>query len=68
VDAAFERRQETSALLQVTAGNVHLNCHFFCAEEIEFDLDPPELEGEQGLQAVLAFIRGPGERDRRARN
>lgn len=52
----FERREETSMLLQVTAGNVHLNCHFFCEEEIEFDLDPRELRGEQDLQAVLAFM------------
>lgn len=55
-DLIFERRQETSTLLQVSAGNVHLNCHFFCEEEIEFDLDPRELRGEQDFQAVLAFM------------
>lgn len=55
-EVIFERRQETSTLLQVTAGNVHLNCHFFCEEEIEFDLDPRELRGEGDLQAVLTFM------------
>lgn len=55
-DVIFERRQDTSTLLQVTAGNVHLNCHFFCEEEIEFDLDPRELQGEQDLQDVKAFM------------
>uniref|UniRef100_B0SZV4 Uncharacterized protein n=1 Tax=Caulobacter sp. (strain K31) TaxID=366602 RepID=B0SZV4_CAUSK len=55
-DVIFERRQETSTLLQVSAGNVHLNCHFFCEEEIEFDLDPRELREEHDLQAVLAFM------------
>ncbi len=52
----FERRHETATLLQVTAGDVHLNCHFFCEEEVEFDLDPRELKGEEDLQAILAFM------------
>ena len=56
-EVIFARRQETSTLLQVTAGDVHLNCHFFCEEEIEFDLDPRELRGEEDLQAVLTFMR-----------
>ena len=53
----FERRHETSTLLQVTLGKVHLNCHFFCEEEIEFDLDPREMKSDEDLQAVKAFMR-----------
>lgn len=53
---AAKSGKATSTLLQVSAGDVYLNCHFFCEEEIEFDLDPRELRGEQDLQAVVAFM------------
>jgi len=53
----FELSLESSTLLQVTLGNVHLNCHFFCEEQVEFDLDPSELRGEEDLQGVVGFMR-----------
>ena len=52
----FERRQKTATLLQVTSGKVHLNCHFFSEEEVEFDLDPRDLKCEEDLPAVVAFM------------
>jgi hypothetical protein len=55
-EVIFERRQEAATLLQVTVGNMHLNCHFFCQDEIEFDLDPRELQGEEDLDALAGFM------------
>ena len=55
-EVIFERRQEAATLLQVTVGNMHLNCHFFCQDEIEFDLDPRELQSEEDLDALAGFM------------
>ena len=42
--------------LGVPMGEATLNCHFFCVEEIEFDLDPGEMAAEQ-LDPLIAFLR-----------
>jgi hypothetical protein len=42
--------------MSVSAGSVQLNCHFFCANEIEFDLDPREVHGQADLDALLSFM------------
>ena len=53
----FELSPKMTILLQATLGNVHLNCHFFSKEQVEFDLDPSELLGEEDLQGVVGFMR-----------
>jgi hypothetical protein len=35
---------------------VQLNCHFFVEAEIEFDLDPREVRGQEQLTALLVFM------------
>ena len=54
--AIFEQRRVSSPLLQVAAGNVVLNCHFFDDEEVEFDLDPREVRDEEDLRAITDFM------------
>ena len=44
-------------LLSVNVGNLLLNCHFFTADEIEFDLDPREVKGERELEDLFDFLR-----------
>jgi hypothetical protein len=52
----FEQRETSSFLLTLDVGNVGLKCHFFDAEEIEFDLDPREIKGPAELKAVSDFM------------
>ena len=53
----FESRGEIAPFLRVTVGEIALNCHFFDAHEIEFELDPREVDGEEKLHALFAFMR-----------
>ncbi len=56
----FGERRENKGLLCVDAGDVTLNCHFFCREIIEFDLDPREVKGEEQANFVFDFMRQLG--------
>jgi hypothetical protein len=42
VEQIFRHSPHQNPLLSLVAGGATLNCHFFGAEEIEFDLDPAE--------------------------
>jgi hypothetical protein len=44
---------------------INLNAHFFCEDEIEFDLDPRELLDDDDLAAILDFMRVIGRRLRK---
>lgn len=57
----FDARQEFSPLLQVNLGSVALNCHFFTDEEIEFDIDPREIQSEHHAEAIFNFMRQIGQ-------
>ncbi len=57
VNAEFEFKP----LLHLTVGSVILNCHFFTDEEIEFDLDPREIQSEREAEQIFAFMRQVGE-------
>jgi len=54
--AAFPMKGMGDRLLQVKAGGVTLNCHFFLDEQIEFDLDPRQVAGQTDLDAILTFM------------
>ncbi len=36
---------------------MHINCHFFGDNEIEFDLDPREVTGPAQIDAVSGFMK-----------
>lgn len=36
---------------------VQINCHFFCEEEIEMDIDPREVRDEWAFQSLLDFLK-----------
>jgi len=57
----FDERQDFSPLLQVNLGSVVLNCHFFTDEEIEFDIDPREIQSERQAEAIFTFMRQIGQ-------
>jgi len=54
---AFPADGDADRLLSVKLAGVLANCHFFACEEIEFDIDPREVQGQRQLDALLAFMR-----------
>ncbi|CAN5518693.1 hypothetical protein BH18ACI3_BH18ACI3_03320 [soil metagenome] len=52
---------EFKPLLHLTVGSAILNCHFFTDEEIEFDLDPREIQSERQAEQIFVFMRQIGE-------
>lgn len=43
-------------LLSIDVAGMLFNCHFFGADEIEFDLDPREVTGPERAEAVGRFM------------
>lgn len=44
-------------LLQVEAGSFQANCHFFSPTDIEFDIDPRQITGQQELDDLINFMK-----------
>ena len=57
----LQERGSASSYLGVEAGGLLFNCHFFTDEQVEFDLDPREVKGQDTLDVVLAFMRDIGQ-------
>ena len=57
----FDAEHEFKPLLHLTVGSAILNCHFFTDEEIEFDIDPREIQSERQAEQIFAFMRQIGE-------
>lgn len=53
----FEQRIKWSTLLSINVTNVIINCHFFCLEEMEFDIDPREITDEMKFQGLTNFMQ-----------
>jgi hypothetical protein len=54
---AFPLLDERDRRLSVWFADVLANCHFFAVEEIEFDIDPRDVKGQQELNALFGFMR-----------
>ena len=54
---AFPLPGECDRRLSVWFADVQANCHFFTVEEIEFDIDPREVKGQQQLDALFSFVQ-----------
>jgi hypothetical protein len=52
----FKQPRESSFCLAVFVGKIQLNCFFFDDSEIEFDLDPREIVGQDEFNAVITFM------------
>jgi hypothetical protein len=52
----FALRQEADTCLSVWAGDLRINFHFFTLEQIEFDIDPRDVN-ETSLSDLLVFLR-----------
>jgi hypothetical protein len=60
VSTVFEQRDETGAFLQIDVEGVILHCHFFWHKEVEFDLDPRQVDSKQKEQGITGFMRALG--------
>jgi hypothetical protein len=53
---AFQLSGSRSVTASYRLEKQSLNCHFFCIEEIEFDLDPREIDGPAQAEKLAAFM------------
>jgi hypothetical protein len=53
--AIFDNHEGTH-LLQIDAGGVQVNCHFFVPEAIELDIDPRQVVDETCHESVLILL------------
>jgi hypothetical protein len=49
-------RPDASPFMRIDLEGLSLNCHFFDDEEIEFDLDPTDIDGPERLTALVGFM------------
>ena len=59
-DNAFAARSTGSTLLRLRTGNVLICCHFFDWTEVEFDIDPRDINSQMDLSGVLDFMQTIG--------
>ena len=52
------RDRGDTATLSCLLGGATLNCHFFVKEEVEFDVDPAEVEDARAANEVARFMVG----------
>lgn len=56
IQAALEIRNHASPYMLIDASGVQIACHFFTDEEIEFDIDPRQVNNQQDLDEVINFM------------
>ena len=56
----FQKRNEMPILMSVEVNGIIINSHFFTAQEIEFDIDPQEINNEEKLDQLFEFMREIG--------
>lgn len=54
---AFPEHGMADRLLSVQLAGPLANCHFFTPDEIEFDIDPREIGGQDQFDALVAFLQ-----------
>lgn len=60
VTEVFMLGRAHSLCASYTLGQQRLNCHFFCEEEIEFDLDPRDVVGLDEAKQLAEFMKSIG--------
>ncbi len=60
VTEIFDLYPARGALASYRLGKQRLNCHFFTEEEIEFDLDPRDVDGPAEADRLLCFLGALG--------
>lgn len=53
----FEEKDNHSILMSINTNGVLINCHFFSEDELEFDIDPKEVNSKSEANAVFEFMK-----------
>lgn len=56
VEDVFRLRGSHTLCASYTLGKQRLNCHFFIEEEVEFDLDPKDVDGPLEAERLGQFL------------
>ncbi|GAA0460116.1 hypothetical protein Aca07nite_42100 [Actinoplanes capillaceus] len=63
IEDIFERRRDCSPTLHIRpAAGIVFATHFFSPENIEFDFDPDDVQGQQALDVLCSFLRTVGQK------
>lgn len=57
----FAIGEEHNVVASYSLGRQTINCHFFCVSEIEFDVDPRDIDCLDGANALGRFMRMLGQ-------
>lgn len=60
IGEVFRLRDEKALTLRIDLNGVSINTHFFTEEEIEFDIDPREVDSSSAAEDVLSFMSDLG--------
>jgi hypothetical protein len=60
-DEAFKLRDKASISLRIRTGRIAVQAHFFTPDEIEFDIDPREVDSQASLDELLGFVQLVGD-------
>ncbi len=53
----FDWQLEKSRFLSVELNDLQLNCHFFAEDEIDFNLDPKQVQSKSNYLAIIEFMQ-----------
>ena len=56
IDSIWKLQNDDPTLLSVQVGGLLVNCHFFKSYEIEFDIDPKEINSKTDFVVLLNFL------------
>ncbi len=57
----FASRDENTYSLCIDPSGMNLRCHFFWSKDIELDVDPRDISGQDQLNRLLDFLRRIGQ-------
>jgi len=56
IDSIWKLQNTEPTLLSIQVGEILVNCHFFKSYEIEFDIDPKDINSESDIVVLLNFL------------
>ncbi|MDO6765951.1 hypothetical protein [Agarivorans sp. 1_MG-2023] len=56
IDSIWGLQNTEPTLLSIEVGELLINCHFFKSYEIEFDLDPKDINSKSDFVVLLNFL------------
>ena len=65
ITIVVDRRDEVTPCLSIYIEGIRINFHFFTPDEIEFDIDPREVDSEEKFAALTEFMRCIGQQSER---